>query len=87
VAAGLRVVARTNVEIVLPLEGPEQYWSWLLAHSLQGLHDALDETNRWALHDRVVSSLREDHPAGGRQLVVGADFYRMTKARTSNDGP
>jgi SAM-dependent methyltransferase len=79
-AAGLRAVERAAVEIVLPLESPEQHWQWLLAHSHRGLYEALDEPEREGFHERVLHSLDDEHPSGGTSLIVDADFYKMVAA-------
>jgi hypothetical protein len=70
--AGLRLIERTTVEIELPLESPEQHWQWLLAHSLRGLYDAVDEPGRGELHERALRPVSDDHPPGGASLVTDA---------------
>lgn len=81
-AAGLRVVDRTTVEIELPVESPEQHWQWLLAHSLRGLYDALDEPGRRELRERVLHGLSDKHPSRGMTLISDAEFYKMVAAAT-----
>lgn len=77
VAAGLRVVDRTTVEVCMALDGPEQHWDWLSAHAHRGLYNALDGPAQEEFRDRVLESLRTEHPTGGTQLLTNADFYRM----------
>lgn len=77
VAAGLRVVDRTTVEVCMALDGREQHWDWLSAHTHRGLYNALDEQAKEEFRERVLESLRTEHPTGGTQLLTNADFYRM----------
>jgi len=77
VAAGLRMVDRATVDVCIPLDGPEQHWDWLLAHAHRGLFNALDGQDQEKFRERVLQSLRTEHPTGGTQLLTNADFYRM----------
>jgi len=79
VAAGLTVVDKLTVEVCLPLDGPEQHWDWLVTHAHRGLYNALDRPAQEELRERVLQSLRTEHPTGGTELLTNADFYRMTK--------
>jgi SAM-dependent methyltransferase len=79
VTAGLRLVDRATVDVCITLDGPEQHWDWLLAHSHRGFYNALDEQAQDEFRERVLQSLRTEHPTGGTQLLTNADFYRMTK--------
>ncbi|MCC8250640.1 class I SAM-dependent methyltransferase [Saccharothrix luteola] len=74
---GLRHVGRTVSEVSFPVDGPEAYWSWLMSHGNRWLYDALAPGDRDAFRERVLRSLREDHPSGGRDLIAGAEFYHF----------
>ena len=78
--AGLRVADRETVEVSIPLDGgPEQHWDWLTIHVHRGLYGALEQPAREEFRERVLESLRTEHPTGGTQLSRSADFYRMTR--------
>jgi len=77
VTAGLKIVDRATVDVCIPLDGPEKHWDWLLAHSHQGLYNALDGLAQEKFRERVLQSLLTEHPTGGSQLLTNADFYRM----------
>ncbi len=82
VTAGLRIVDRATVDVCIGLDGPEQHWDWLLAHAHRGLYDALDRQAQQEFRERVLQSLRTEHPTGGTQLLTDADFYRMAKTQS-----
>ena len=77
--AGLGYVGRMATEVSFPLDGPEAHWAWLMSHGNRWLYDALDPADREAFRERVLRSLREDHPAGGTELIAGAEFHRVAK--------
>jgi hypothetical protein len=74
---GLRHVGRTGTEVSFPVDGPEAHWSWLMSHGNRWLYDALAPVDRDAFRERVLRSLREDHPSGGTDLIAGAEFYHF----------
>jgi SAM-dependent methyltransferase len=76
---GLRPAGHTHAEIDLPIDGPEAYWQWLQMHGNQWIHDALGESDRAEFRRRVLDSLRDDHPAGGKRLIAGAVFERLVR--------
>lgn len=78
-SAGFDQPSRRDEQAHLPLSGPEQYWDWLLSHGNRWLYDALDSDTREQFRSRVLASLREDHPTGGRTLDAGATFYRLRR--------
>ncbi|MFZ0216060.1 MAG: methyltransferase domain-containing protein, partial [Candidatus Dormiibacterota bacterium] len=65
--ADLQVVAHTEVELSLPIAGPEAHWRWLLSHGNRWLYDALGESDRRAFKASVLTSLHDVHPAQGRR--------------------
>ncbi|ONI80682.1 hypothetical protein ALI22I_46355 [Saccharothrix sp. ALI-22-I] len=77
--AGLHHSSHTTTEVSMPIDGPEAHWAWLMSHGNRWLYDALDPVDRAALRERVLRSLREDHPAGGTRLIAGAEFHRIVK--------
>lgn len=77
--AGLRHAGRAATEVSFPVDGPEAYWSWLMSHGNRWLYDALPPADREVFRERVLHSLRADHPTGGTNLIAGAEFHRVVK--------
>ena len=76
---GLRSAGHTHAEVDLPIEGPEAYWQWLQMHGNQWIYDALSEPEAAEFRRRVLDSLRNHHPAGGKRLIAGAIFERYVR--------
>ncbi|WP_165436189.1 class I SAM-dependent methyltransferase [Amycolatopsis suaedae] len=78
---GLRFTRTSTAEVRLPVDGPRAHWDWLLSHGNRWLYDALGEADRAEFAERVLASLRDAHPTGGRDVIAGAEFYELTKVR------
>lgn len=77
--AGLHAEGRWNTEVSFPVEGPEAHWDWLMSHGSRWLYEALEPADRAEFRDRVLRTLREDHPTGGTRIIAGAEFHRYTR--------
>jgi SAM-dependent methyltransferase len=76
---GLRPVGHRHAEIDIPIDGPDAYWRWLQMHGNQWIFDALSEIDRAEFRRRVLDSLHNHHPAGGKRLIAGAVFERLER--------
>ena len=77
--AGFEVLEQTSNAVSIPVGDAEGYWAWTQSHGVRWLTDALDTKGAAELKAAVISSLVEQHPTQGRDIMVAPTFFRLAK--------